>query len=150
MTTTTTTPPPATTALAAFEAKFQVFETDVVTWVNQAWTEVLAVESWVDDELTTIAGWIAAHQTDINALFTTAATLVPTAAPEIMAAETALAAAGAASTALAAGLKAGSTPASTISNAYTAVKAAQSAVNAVLSVAAAPTPSPATAVPAAS
>lgn len=143
MSTTTTTPPATVSAVAAFEAKFQVFETDIVTWVNQAWVEVQAVESWVDNELTTIAAWIAAHQTDINALFSTAAALVPQAAPEITLAETALAAAGAASTALAAGLKAGSTPASTISNAYSAVKAASSAVNAVLQVAAAPTPTPA-------
>lgn len=143
MSTTTTTPTPS--AISAFEAEFGVVEQDVVTWINQAWTEVLAIENWVDNELTTIAAWIAAHQTDINALFSTAAALVPAAAPEIALAETALAAAGAASTALAAGLKAGSTPASTISNAYTAVKAASSAVNAVLSVAAAPTPTPATA-----
>jgi hypothetical protein len=130
-------------AVAAFEAEFQVTENNIVTWINQAWVEVEAVESWVDNELTNIAAWIAAHQTDINALFTTAAALVPSAAPEIALAETALAAAGAASTALAAGLTAGSTPASTISNAYTAVKAASSAVNAVLSKAAAPTATPA-------
>jgi len=130
-------------ALSAFEAEFQVTENNIVTWINQAWTEVKAVESWVDNELTTIASWIAAHQADINSLFSTAAALVPQAAPEIALAETALAAAGAASTALAAGLKAGSTPASTISNAYTAVKTASSAVNAVLAKAAAPTAAPA-------
>jgi hypothetical protein len=119
-------------AVAALEAEFQVTENNIVTWINQAWLEVEAVESWVDNELSTIASWIAAHQTDINALFSTAL------------AETALAAAGAASSALAAGLTAGSTPASTISNAYTAVKAASSAVNAVLQKAAAPTATPAT------
>jgi hypothetical protein len=131
-------------AVAALEAEFQVTENNIVTWINQAWLEVEAVESWVDNELSTIASWIAAHQTDINALFSTAAALVPTATPEIALAETALAAAGAASSALAAGLTAGSTPASTISNAYTAVKAASSAVNAVLQKAAAPTATPAT------
>lgn len=144
MSTTTTTPVASTTsALSAFEAKFQVTENNIVTWINQAWLEVEAVESWIDNELTTIATWIAAHETDINALFATAAALVPAAAPEIALAETALAAAGAASSALAAGLKAGSTPASTISNAYTAVKAAGDAVSAVLQKAAAPTATPA-------
>lgn len=133
------------TALATFEAEFQVTESKIVTWLNQAWVEVEAVESWADNEATTIANWIAAHQTDINALFTTAAALVPEAAPEIAAAETALAAAGAASTILAAGLKAGTTPASTLSNAYTAVKVAGAAVGALLQKAAAPTPVPATA-----
>lgn len=144
MSTTTTTPAAPTTALAKFENEFQVIETDVITWINKAWTEVEAIESWVDNELTSIAGWIAAHETDINALFSTASALVPQAAPEIAMAETALAAAGAASTALAAGLKQGSTPASTISNAYTAVKAASNAVNNVLAIAAAPTAAPAT------
>lgn len=134
---------PAASAISTFEAKFGVVEQDIVTWINQAWTEVEAIESWVDNELTSIAAWIAAHQTDINALFSTAAALVPAAAPEIAIAETALAAAGAASTALAAGLTAGSTPASTISNAYTAIKVASSAVNAVLAKAAAPTATPA-------
>lgn len=132
-------------AISSFETEFQVTENNIVTWINQAWVEVQAVESWVDNELTTIAAWIAAHQADINGLFATASLLVPTAAPEIALAETALAAAGAASTALAAGLTAGSTPASTISNAYNAVKAASSAVNALLQKAAAPTPAPATA-----
>lgn len=131
------------TALASFESEFETSEQQIVTWINQAWLEVETVESWVDNELTTIAGWIAAHQSDINALLSGVASLVPSTAPEIAAAEVALAAAGAASTALAAGLKAGSTPASTISNAYTAVKAAASAVNGVLSLAAAPTPTPA-------
>lgn len=141
MSATTTTPP--VSALTAFENEFGVIETDVITWINKAWMEVTAIESWVDNELTTIAAWIAAHQADINALFATGAALVPAAAPEIAAAEAALAAAGAASTILANGLKAGTTPASTISNAYVAVKAAGSAVSAVLAKAAAPTPTPA-------
>lgn len=145
MSTTTTVPASAATpsALSAFENKFQVAETDIVTWINKAWTEVEAVESWVDGELTTIAGWIAANLITVDAALSTAAGLVPEAAPEIAAAEAALAAAGAAATVLAAGLKAGSTPASTISNAYTAVTAASTAVNAVLQKAAAPTAAPA-------
>jgi hypothetical protein len=144
MSTTTTTPAaPAASFLSVFENEFQVAATDIVTWINQAWTEVLAIEQWVDNELTTIAGWIAAHEADVNALFTTAAALVPGATPEIAVAETALAAAGAASTTLAAGLKAGTTPASTLSSAFTAVTAAATAVNAVVAKAAAPTPTPA-------
>lgn len=123
--------------LSDLEAQFAVDEQWVVTQINKAWAEVQKVESWVDTELTTISGWIAAHLQDLTALGSVAAALVPMAGPEIAAAETALAAAGAAATALANNLKAGSTPASTVSNAYTAVKAAQTAVNAVLSAAAA-------------
>ncbi len=150
MSTTTTTPAAtsAPSALSVFENEFQVAATDVVTWINQAWTEAEAIENWVDNELTTIAGWIAAHETDVNALFATVAAMVPAAAPEVAVAETALAAAGAASTILANGLKAGTTPASTLSNAFTAVTSAASAVNAVVQLAAAPTPTPAAAAPA--
>jgi hypothetical protein len=139
MSTTTTTPASSPSILSTFENDFQVAENDIVTWINQAWLEVEAVESWVDNELVTISGWIAANLTTIDSVFSTAAALVPAAAPEIAAAEAALAAAGAASSILGAGLKAGSTPASTISNAYTAVTAASTAVNALLAVAAKPT-----------
>ena len=136
----TTTTPPATapSALAAFEAEFQVDETKIVTWINQAWTEVQAIESWVDSELTTISGWIAANLTTIDAGLSAVASLVPATAPEIAVAETALQAASVATAALAAGLTAGSTPASTISNAYTAVNNAAIAVKGVLNVAATP------------
>jgi hypothetical protein len=143
MSTTTTVPASTPSALATFETEFQVAETDVVGWINEAWTEVEAFDTWADNQLTTIAGWIAANLTTIDSALSTAAVLVPEAAPEITAAETALAAAGAAATALSTNLKQGTTPASTISNAYTAVTAARTAVNAVLAKAAAPTPTPA-------
>ena len=143
MSTTTTTPASTQSPLAKFEAEFNVVETDIVTWINQAWTEVQAIESWVDNELTTIAGWLAAHLQTIDGVLTAVGGLVPASAPEIAVAETALEAASVASAALAAGLKAGSTPASTISNAYTAVNNAAIAVKGVLGVAAAPTPTPA-------
>lgn len=146
MSTTTTTPPAtasAPSALATFEAQFQVDETKIVTWINEAWTEVQAIESWVDNELTTISGWIAANLQTIDAVLSGVAGLIPATAPEVAVAETALQAASVATAALAAGLTAGSTPASTISNAYTAVNNAAVAVKGVLNIAAAPTPTPA-------
>jgi hypothetical protein len=143
MSTTTTTPPATPSPLAAFEAEFGVVETDIVAWINQAWTEVQAVESWIDNQLTTIAGWLAANLQTIDGVLSTVSTLVPASAPEIAAAETALEAASVASAALAAGLKAGSTPVTTINNAYAAVNYATIAVKNVLAIAAAPTATPA-------
>jgi len=45
MSTTTTTPASAPSALSTFETQFQVAETDIIGWINQAWTEVEAVEN---------------------------------------------------------------------------------------------------------
>lgn len=113
----------------------EVTEQKVVTLINQAWAEVQKVEAWADAELADISTWIATHLTGIDAALNEVAGLLPSTAPEIAAAELALAAAGAASTALAANLKAGSTPISTVQNAYVAVTDARTAVTAVLQLA---------------
>src|SRR5271154_5945762 len=101
---------------------FTVTEQWVVTQINAAWAEEQKVQSWVDSEVTSISTWLNSHQTALLALFTEAAVLVPSAAPEIAAAQLALDAATAAADTLSKNLIAGTTPVSVISSAYTAAK----------------------------
>jgi hypothetical protein len=122
----------------------------VVTQITNGWNALQAGEKALETDVLGIFSWINTNQSSILAVFKTAlvdlsaiGAFVPQTAPIVATATTAIDAATAAIDALASGIQKGTTPISTLTNAYHAVKTAQSAVAVVLKAkTAAPTVAP--------
>ena len=122
-----------------FTKAVQKDEQWVVKEIAQGWTAIKAEAHKIEVDVLGVFDWIQKHQVAIETVFkgvlndlAVVGSLLPQTAPVVAAATTAIDAATAAIDILSKGIQAGATPLSTVTNAYHAVKDAQTAVNAVL------------------
>lgn len=122
-----------------FTKTVQKDEQWVVKEIAQGWAAIKAEAHKIEVDVLGVFDWIQKHQVAIETVFkgvlndlAVVGSLLPQTAPVVAAATTAIDAATAAIDVLSKGIQAGATPLSTVTNAYHAVKDAQTAVNAVL------------------
>ena len=111
----------------------------VVNEIAKGWAALQKAEQTVATDVTGVFAWITAHHQDILNLFTSVlkdlavvGVIMPSSNTLVSGATLAIDAATAAIDSLAHGIQTGNTPLSTLSNAYHAVKDAQTAVTQVL------------------
>lgn len=129
------------------EAGFAKDEQWVISEITKGWQLLQNVGHTAEVDIENIFTWVQTHQSSIIAILQKALSAagmiglaIPQAAPAVAAATVAIDAATVAVDTLSKAVVAGSTPLSTAVNAYHAVKAAQSAVNTVITQATAKPP----------